>query len=111
MIFHGVYTTPQQIDSTLSTTSNNAVNGQAVADYVRTQLENVGGPVIDTTVQQNSNNAVSSGAVYTAIQAIPSGGITPEYRTDVLNHETFWSSVSTTMTILDKIIHITIYNI
>jgi hypothetical protein len=43
MIFHGVYTTPQIIDSTLSTTSNNAVNGKAVADYVEAQLENVGG--------------------------------------------------------------------
>jgi hypothetical protein len=43
MIFHGVYTTPQIIDSTLSTTSNNAVNGKAVSDYVEAQMANVGG--------------------------------------------------------------------
>jgi hypothetical protein len=43
MIFHGVYKTPQIIDSTISLTSNNAVNGKAVSDYVEAQLENVGG--------------------------------------------------------------------
>jgi hypothetical protein len=41
MIFHGVYTTPQIIDSTLSTSSNNAVNGQAVAEYVSHKIANV----------------------------------------------------------------------
>jgi hypothetical protein len=57
MIFHGVYTTPQVLDSTLSTTSNNAVNGQAVAEYVQTQLENVGGgcPIFREDVMDGSN--------------------------------------------------------
>jgi hypothetical protein len=38
MIFRGTYTTPQVIDSTLSTTSNNAIDGKAVSDFVQTQL-------------------------------------------------------------------------
>jgi hypothetical protein len=73
MIFHGVYTTPQVIDSTLSTTSNNAVNGQAVADYVNAKIISV------LSDESDTSNITSPKAVadYVESKAGGGGGITP----------------------------------
>jgi hypothetical protein len=43
--------------------------------------------IIDNEVIEDSNNAVSGGAVYNAIQAIPSGGPTIQIYTDILERE------------------------
>jgi hypothetical protein len=103
MIFHGVYTTPQQIDSTLSTTSNNAVNGQSVADYVNAKI------ISEITDESDATSITSPKAVadYVADKAGGGGGgITPEYRLGVLDRDGPWN-LSSAMMILDKLIYIT----
>jgi hypothetical protein len=81
MIFHGVYTTPQQIDSTLSTTSNNAVNGQAVAEYVSAKI------ICEITDESDATSITSPKAVADYVNAkidvIPSGSPTPVFRQNV----------------------------
>jgi hypothetical protein len=68
MIFHGVYTTPQFIDSTLSTESNYAVNGKAVADYVSAKI------LSEITDENDTTNIPSPKAIVDYVEGKAGGG-------------------------------------
>jgi hypothetical protein len=60
MIFHGVYTTPQIIDSTVSTTSNNAVSGKAVSAYVLGEIGNTESKIVNELRDEESTDTMTS---------------------------------------------------
>jgi hypothetical protein len=60
MIFHGVYTTPQIIDSTVSISSNNAVSSKAVFNFAVGLIDNTEAKIVAEIRDEESIDSMTS---------------------------------------------------
>jgi hypothetical protein len=89
MIFHGVYTTPQIIDSTVTISSNNAVSSKAVATYVLGEIANTEAKIVDEIRDEESTDHMTSPKavvdyVNTKLENVGGGGKELIYTTDAI---------------------------